>query len=218
MEETGKTERPALHGAADAQLVRAAHPAPAGRRMARAGDRAYDPTSTAASMSPCRGRAKWARAAGCSNWDRFADLKRIAVPTLVVSGKHDTMDPAHMAAMAKQLPQGELAVDQWRPHGDVRRPADLFRQADRLPAQVPLGALRCHPSRNRCGPAGDALLLAPRRRARLSRRDVLGDHRSRADDRPLADAHRRDQRAVRADERARADRPCGACRTRRNCR
>ena len=28
------------------------------------------------------------------HWDRFADLKRIAVPTLVISGKNDTMDPA----------------------------------------------------------------------------------------------------------------------------
>ena len=44
------------------------------------------------------------------NWDRFADLKRIGVPTLVMSGKYDTMDPAYMAAMAKQLPRGELAA------------------------------------------------------------------------------------------------------------
>jgi proline iminopeptidase len=44
------------------------------------------------------------------NWDRFADLKRIHVPTLVISGKHDTMDPNYMAAMAKQLPHGELAA------------------------------------------------------------------------------------------------------------
>jgi proline iminopeptidase len=44
------------------------------------------------------------------NWDRFADLKRIQVPTLVISGKYDTMDPAYMAAMAKQLPHGELAA------------------------------------------------------------------------------------------------------------
>ena len=44
------------------------------------------------------------------NWDRFNDLKRIQVPTLVISGKYDTMDPAHMAAMAKQLPHGELAA------------------------------------------------------------------------------------------------------------
>ena len=43
-------------------------------------------------------------------WDRFADLKRITVPTLVISGKYDTMDPAYMARMAKQLPNGELAA------------------------------------------------------------------------------------------------------------
>jgi proline iminopeptidase len=42
-------------------------------------------------------------------WDRFNDLKRIQVPTLVISGKYDTMDPSYMAAMAKQLPHGELA-------------------------------------------------------------------------------------------------------------
>jgi proline iminopeptidase len=44
------------------------------------------------------------------NWDRFNDLKRVTIPTLVVSGKYDTMDPAYMAAMAKQLPRGELAA------------------------------------------------------------------------------------------------------------
>ena len=44
------------------------------------------------------------------HWDRFADLKRIDVPTLVISGKYDTMDPTHMAAMAKALPHGELAA------------------------------------------------------------------------------------------------------------
>jgi proline iminopeptidase len=44
------------------------------------------------------------------NWDRFNDLKRIQIPTLVVSGKYDTMDPAYMAAMARRLPHGELAA------------------------------------------------------------------------------------------------------------
>ena len=44
------------------------------------------------------------------NWDRFADLKRIQTPTLVISGKYDTMDPAYMARMAKELPRGELAA------------------------------------------------------------------------------------------------------------
>ena len=45
-----------------------------------------------------------------SNWERFADLKRINVATLVISGKYDTMDPRYMAAMVKQLPRGELAA------------------------------------------------------------------------------------------------------------
>jgi proline iminopeptidase len=40
------------------------------------------------------------------NWDRFADLASIEVPTLVIGAQHDTMDPAHMKAMAEALPQG----------------------------------------------------------------------------------------------------------------
>jgi proline iminopeptidase len=40
------------------------------------------------------------------NWDRFADLASIEVPTLVIGARHDTMDPAHMKAMADTLPQG----------------------------------------------------------------------------------------------------------------
>jgi len=42
------------------------------------------------------------------NWDRFEDLAEITVPTLVISGRHDTMDPAYMAQMAQQLPNGQL--------------------------------------------------------------------------------------------------------------
>lgn len=40
-------------------------------------------------------------------WDRFADLERIAVPTLVIGARYDTMDPAHMEAMSRRLPKGE---------------------------------------------------------------------------------------------------------------
>jgi proline iminopeptidase len=39
-------------------------------------------------------------------WDRSGDLARIAVPALVIGARHDTMDPAHMAWMATQLPNG----------------------------------------------------------------------------------------------------------------
>ena len=41
-----------------------------------------------------------------TDWDRSADLHRIAVPTLVIGAAHDTMDPAYMAWMASQLPEG----------------------------------------------------------------------------------------------------------------
>jgi proline iminopeptidase len=40
-------------------------------------------------------------------WDRFADLPKIKVPTLVIGARYDTMDPAYMEKMAHALPQGE---------------------------------------------------------------------------------------------------------------
>ncbi|AWL04314.1 proline iminopeptidase-family hydrolase [Massilia oculi] len=43
-----------------------------------------------------------------ANWDRFDDLERIDVPTLVVGARYDTMDPAHMKKMAQRLPQGQF--------------------------------------------------------------------------------------------------------------
>ncbi|MCA0358094.1 MAG: proline iminopeptidase-family hydrolase [Proteobacteria bacterium] len=44
------------------------------------------------------------------NWDRFEDLSKINVPTLVMAARYDTMDPAYMAAMAKKLPKGQYAL------------------------------------------------------------------------------------------------------------
>jgi proline iminopeptidase len=42
-----------------------------------------------------------------AQWDRVEDLHRIAVPTLVIGARHDTMDPAHMEMMAGRLPHGD---------------------------------------------------------------------------------------------------------------
>jgi len=42
-----------------------------------------------------------------AEWNRSADLQRIALPTLVIGAGHDTMDPAWMQAMARRLPRGE---------------------------------------------------------------------------------------------------------------
>lgn len=44
------------------------------------------------------------------NWDRYADLALIETPTLVMAGLHDTMDPAHMAAMATKVQHGSFAL------------------------------------------------------------------------------------------------------------
>lgn len=41
-----------------------------------------------------------------ANWDRTADLHRIAVPTLTIGATHDTMDPRHMEWMAGQVQHG----------------------------------------------------------------------------------------------------------------
>ncbi|UUC44215.1 proline iminopeptidase-family hydrolase [Flavobacterium cerinum] len=40
-------------------------------------------------------------------WDRKNDLKNITVPTLVIGARYDTMDPKHMEAMSKLLPNGQ---------------------------------------------------------------------------------------------------------------
>jgi proline iminopeptidase len=40
------------------------------------------------------------------NWDRTADLAKIAVPMLVIGSRHDTMNPTHLEWMAKTVSQG----------------------------------------------------------------------------------------------------------------
>ncbi|HMT22095.1 MAG TPA: proline iminopeptidase-family hydrolase [Promineifilum sp.] len=40
------------------------------------------------------------------DWDRTAELHTIKTPTLVIAARYDTMDPAHLEWMAKELPNG----------------------------------------------------------------------------------------------------------------
>jgi proline iminopeptidase len=40
------------------------------------------------------------------NWDVSKRLKEIAVPTLMIGGKYDTMDPNYMEWMSRQVLQG----------------------------------------------------------------------------------------------------------------
>ncbi len=43
-------------------------------------------------------------------WDVSAELKNIKTRTLVIGATHDTMDPAYMAWMAKQFPNGQFLL------------------------------------------------------------------------------------------------------------
>ena len=40
------------------------------------------------------------------NWDRSKDLSKITVPTLMIGGAHDTMDPKHMEWMGNEVGNG----------------------------------------------------------------------------------------------------------------
>ena len=55
---------------------------------------------------PLQGPSEMGASGKLEKWDRFADLKSITVPTLVVGAKYDTMDPAYMEKMSKELPKG----------------------------------------------------------------------------------------------------------------
>ena len=55
---------------------------------------------------PMQGPSELGASGKLAGWDRMADLPRIGVPTLTIGAQHDTMDPAHMAAMANALPRG----------------------------------------------------------------------------------------------------------------
>ena len=53
---------------------------------------------------PMQGPSEMSSSGKLEHWDRSQDLKKIAVPTLVIGARYDTMDPAHMEWMAKQIP------------------------------------------------------------------------------------------------------------------
>lgn len=55
---------------------------------------------------PMQGPSELGASGKLVNWDRTADLPKIAPPTLVIGAKYDTMDPAHMEMMSKKVQQG----------------------------------------------------------------------------------------------------------------
>ena len=59
---------------------------------------------------PMQGPSEMGASGKLEKWDRSADLKTIATPTLVIGAQHDTMDPKHMAWMATQFPRGRFLL------------------------------------------------------------------------------------------------------------
>ncbi|MBI5878246.1 MAG: proline iminopeptidase-family hydrolase [Chloroflexi bacterium] len=55
---------------------------------------------------PMQGPSELGLSGALLEWDRTADLHRIAKPTLVVGARHDTMDPAHMEWMSTAVQRG----------------------------------------------------------------------------------------------------------------
>lgn len=44
------------------------------------------------------------------NWDRWKDLEKINVPTLVIGGRHGTMSPDDLRKMAKMIPNARVVI------------------------------------------------------------------------------------------------------------
>lgn len=59
---------------------------------------------------PMQGPSELGASGKLLQWDRTADLKSITVPTLVIGGTHDTMDPKHMEWMSTQFPKGKYLL------------------------------------------------------------------------------------------------------------
>ena len=90
-------------------------------------------TSTRRSTCRCRAPASSDSSGKLLEWDRTADLDKIAVPTLVIGAEHDTMDPRHMEWMATAVQNGRSVIlPHWQPHGHVRRLRHLPHRPHRL--------------------------------------------------------------------------------------
>jgi proline iminopeptidase len=59
---------------------------------------------------PMQGPSEMGASGLLVDWDRTADLKKIRVPTLVMAGQHDTMDPKYMRMMSGEFPRGDFVL------------------------------------------------------------------------------------------------------------
>ena len=59
---------------------------------------------------PLQGPSELGASGKLVKWDRTADLGKITVPTLVIGGAHDTMDPEHMRRVAEKVAHGRYLL------------------------------------------------------------------------------------------------------------
>ncbi|MEO0789449.1 MAG: proline iminopeptidase-family hydrolase [Bacteroidota bacterium] len=59
---------------------------------------------------PMQGPSEFGIRGKLAEWSVTDRLSEIEVPTLVIAGQHDTMDPEHMTMMAEELPNGSLLM------------------------------------------------------------------------------------------------------------
>lgn len=55
---------------------------------------------------PMQGPSELGASGKLERWDRMADLGQIAVPTLIIAARHDTMDPENLKTMAARVQKG----------------------------------------------------------------------------------------------------------------
>ncbi|WP_052571510.1 proline iminopeptidase-family hydrolase [Geothrix fermentans] len=57
-----------------------------------------------------QGPSEFGASGRLEKWDRKADLPKLAMPTLVIGGTYDTMDPAHMKWVAGRVQRGSFLL------------------------------------------------------------------------------------------------------------
>lgn len=57
-----------------------------------------------------QGPSEFGASGRLEQWDRKADLRKLTMPTLVIGGAHDTMDPAHMQWVSTQVKHGSFLL------------------------------------------------------------------------------------------------------------
>lgn len=76
------------------------------------------------------------------NWDVSNRLKEIKVPTLMLGGKHDTMDPAYMEWMATEVQNGRSVITNGSHLSQFDDPENYFPALIKFIKEVDSGAFK----------------------------------------------------------------------------